>query len=494
MPDHPSTPACDPIDAEGSTFIDESPAHVPAAEPEASRSASENAQSSRRPSALRHRHFRNVWIAALGSNIGSWIEVVAIQWTMAQLALSPAWKAAQLPTAPVMMGWLATAQFLPTLLLGLYGGLIADRFNRRTLLIVTQLLLSLVAAGLALVAGMGWLNGPSGAWMLMAAGATNGVIMAFNIPAWQVLTPRLVPREDLTAAITLNGVQFNLSRVIGPAIGGLLLGLAAPSWLFVINSISFLGVVGVILTTPDAPAPPRTGERAWQPIWAAVRYAFTTRGPAELIIATALFSMLGTPLLRMMPILVAQVYGQEEAAYGTLLSVMGAGAVVGGLALRFVPTWYPKHHFVPLSVALGGVSIVLFAAADSFALALIAIFVVGVFWMWAFNPAFAALQMLVPDHMRGRVLSTASTLSFGTMPLGALAAGWIAHAFAGRSDDGFGVQVGVGVLALALVGVGVAMLIWRSPQIDGLKPGEPGFERVPGLWRGITASSHRPQR
>jgi MFS family permease len=460
------------------------------------RAPAPHASPARRPSVLRHRHFRNVWLAALGSNIGTWIEVVAIQWTMAQLALSPDWQAAHLPNAPVMMGWLASAQFLPTLILGLYGGLIADRVNRRTLLITTQLLLALVAAMLAIIAGLGLLQGPRGAVLLMICGAINGTIMAFNIPAWQVLTPRLVPRNELTAAITLNGVQFNLSRVVGPAIGGLMLGLWSPTALFLINAVSFLGVVAVISTTPDAPAPPRDAsirERPWAPIWAALRYAFTTKGPAQLILATAIFSMLGTPLLRMMPILVTQVYEREEATYGSLLSVMGMGAVLGGLALRFVPAWYPKHHFVPMSVMLGGVSIVAFAAADTLPLAAVSIFIVGVFWMWAFNPAFAALQMLVPDEMRGRVLAIASTLSFGTMPLGALAAGGIAWAVAGKSDDGFGVQVGVGVLALILAISGLFMLIWRTPEVDGLQPGDLGYDRRPGLWRGITASGHKPR-
>ncbi len=440
-------------------------------------------------SPLRHPHFRNVWIASLGSNVGSWMEAVGIQWTMAQITLATAWKAEHPAlSAPVMMGWLATAQFVPTLLLGLYGGVVADRVNRKRLLLITQLALAAVAAVLALLSWSGRLS----PWTLMAIGAANGVIMAFNIPAWQVLTPRLVPRAELTRAITLNGVQFNLSRVIGPALGGLLLSASGPTVLFAINSLSFLGVVVAVLTTPDAPAPARDDAKPWVQIARALRYALTSKGPANLIFATALFSMLGTPLLRMLPLLVVQVYGLQEGAYGSLLAIMGAGAVAGGLALRFIPAWYPKHHFVPLSVMLGGASIVAFAAADSATLAAVAIFIVGIFWMWAFNPAFAALQLLVPDEQRGRVLAIASTLSFGVMPIGALAAGWISTLVSGRSDDGFGVQVGIGTLALVLTLTGLIMLIWRTPEVDGLKPGDPGYDRAPGLIRGLTARAHRP--
>jgi MFS family permease len=443
------------------------------------------------PSVLRHRHFRNVWIAALGSNIGSWMEAVGIQWTMAQITLSPGWKAEHPAlSAPVMMGWLATAQFFPTLALGLYGGVVADRVNRRTLLLCSQIALMLIAGVLAGLSAGGWLS----PWLLMAIGGCNGVVMAFNIPAWQVLTPRLVPREELTRAITLNGMQFNLSRVVGPALGGLLLGASGPTVLFLINALSFLGVVLAVMFTPDAPVASRDESKPWVQIARSVRYALTTKGPANLIFATVLFSMLGTPLLRMLPLLVAQVYGLEEGAYGSLLAIMGAGAVIGGLALRYVPAWYPKHHFVPLSVMLGGVSIVAFAAASSATVAAIAIFVVGFFWMWAFNPAFAALQLLVSDRQRGRVLSIASTLSFGVMPLGALAAGWISYAYSGRSDDGVGVQVGIGTLAGVLTLAGLVMLIWRTPEVDGLRPGDPGYDRRPGLMRGLTARAHRPDR
>jgi MFS family permease len=174
------------------------------------------------------------------------------------------------------------------------------------------------------------------------------------------------------------------------------------------------------------------------------------------------------------------------------------GAVMGALTIRFVPLWYPKHHFVPLSITLCGLFLCFFSAVTSLYFAGIAIFLVGIVWMWAFNSAFAALQLLIPDRIRGRVLAIGNTVSFGCMPLGALLGGAIGEYVAGKSSsnpnaEGLGAQIGLGVLSLMLAIVGFVMLTWRTPEIDGITREDPGFENKPGLVRGITAKAHRPK-
>ena len=188
---------------------------------------------------LRHKHFRLVWFAAFGSSIGTWMEGVGVQWLMAKLTLAPEWVAAGRPDAALMMGFLGAAQLGPTLLLGIVGGLTADRVNRRTLLMVTQMIMMCVAITL-LVCSLAGVLSP---FLLLSISLLNGIATAFNIPAWQVLTPRLVPREELTRAIVLNGIQFNLARVIGPGLGGLLMAKYSPDVLFAVNAVSFIGVV-----------------------------------------------------------------------------------------------------------------------------------------------------------------------------------------------------------------------------------------------------------
>lgn len=437
---------------------------------------------------LRHGFFRTVWIAAFFSNVGTWMESVGVRWLVAEETRSP-----------IMAAYLAIAQMSPIFVLGLIGGLTADRVNRKRLLLVTQTSLMLIAGVLALCAAMRWTD----AWLLIGISLAQGVTLAFNFPAWQVLTPRLVPRDELTRAIQLNGVQFNLARVVGPAAAGLVMashkehGVTA---LFILNSLSFLGVILAVSRTPDAPPLVRgadaPGRRA--AIREAIAYAFGHRAPRAVLLAIVVFSLLAGPMLPMLPLMVMKVYGEKESEYGTLVAIMGVGAVLGGLSLRYIPRWYPRHHFIPLAVTLGGCAILTLSMCQHLWQALIVMFFCGAFWMWSFNSSMAALQMLVPDSMRGRVMSLSNVVSFGATPIGTMLAGVIAELIGGKDHDGQptgrGIQIAIATLAGTLVCVGGAMLIWRTPEIDGLRPGEPGYDRRPSLLRGITAAGHRPRR
>ncbi|MDX2016746.1 MAG: MFS transporter [Planctomycetota bacterium] len=436
---------------------------------------------------LKNGEFRRVWVASLGSNVGGWMEFVGMQWAMTQATLAPEWEASGRPGAPIMMGYLATAQMAPVLLMGMLGGVVADRVDRKKLLVWTQTLMMLVAAALCIEAFRGAITPIT----LIVLGAIHGTVLAFNMPAWGVLTPRLVPRDQLADAIMLNGLQFNLARVIGPAVGGVLLGWLGAPWMFLINTISFIGVIWAVAVTPPSPAPTTAPAHPWRAIAEAFSFSFRNKGARALILAIFLFSMLGTPLLRLMPIVVAESYKAKADGFGLLLALMGAGAVTGALTIRLIPRWYPRHHLIPLSVMMGGLFTALTAAAPSLATSALCIYFCGIFWLWTFNPAFAALQLLVADEMRGRVMSIANVLSFGAMPLGTLLAGYIGEVASGRAGDGFGSQVGLGVNALILTVAGLVMLAWRTPEVDGLAPGQPGYDRTPGLIRGLTGSAHR---
>ena len=308
-------------------------------------------------SALRHKHFAVFWSAAFGSFVGTWFEYIGVQWIVAERTRDTTWLAI-----------LGAAQLLPTLFLGLLGGIVADRVNRKKLLIVTQFAMMLIAiAFFVVVKKYGHQLSDAEAdkeavrvllnWML-GLSLLQGIVAAFNNPAWQVMIPRLVPRAELVQAITLQGISFNAARAIGPAIAGIVLAKAGGEWLFAVNAISFIGVMIAVMTTPDAPAPKQDGKLTdLSVIVADVKHAFgfmyRNKGARAALLAVVTFAVFGTPILRFLPLFVTEVYQMQEKTFGLLTGVMGIGAVIGGLAMRWVPSWYPKHHFIPLSIFPG---------------------------------------------------------------------------------------------------------------------------------------------
>lgn len=459
---------------------------------------------------MRFKHYRRVIGASFVSNIGGWMEMVGIQMIVAKATGSLK-----------MLGYFAAAQLLPILLIGIFGGLVADRVNRKKLLVVTQALLMVIAGAVAAASHwqadmptIPWLGHLGEASGLVAAlfilSILQGVVLAFNMPAWQVLTPRLVPRSELTKAINLNGISFNGARVVGPALAGVILGWIGATPLFVVNTLTFLGVLIAVSTTPDAPAPALPDAHPWRQVREACAFLFRQKGPFCVFMAMVLMSLLAAPLIRMMPLYVIDVFGMKDAAAdsatGTLISVLGVGAVLGGLGLKFIPAWYPKHHFIPMALTGAGLTITAFGLTSSLWAGYVAMFFVGVFWIWGFNPAWAAMQNLVSDQMRGRVMALANVAAFGVTAAGNIASGWLGEGVQGLLASGrfgaytaqqatvIGTHLAVAGLSVVLFIAGMVMLIWRVPEVDGLKPGDPEYgPKRRNLWDGITARAHRPR-
>lgn len=484
---------------------------------------------------LRHPHFRLIWFAAFGSYLGNWFEFVAVRWIVTEDAGN---LAAQNVHAEDWMGYLSIAQLCPTLLLGLYGGIVADSVNRRSLLVATQFAMMLIAFAMAIVAFTGHAN----RWVLLGLVLAQGVAVPFNTPAWQVLTPRLVPKNELTLAITLNGISFNVARTVGPALAGFIMAIfkhpaavaAVPAGLILVstgdpggsmpvasggssrgaaalllfNAITFMGVMAAVLKTPDAPAPAelrgawRNPGLAWSRSKQALAWVWTRKGPRAVLLAIVVFAILATPVMPLMSVVVREVHGGKEDMFGLFIAVMGLGAVTGGLAMKHVPRWYPMHHFIPLSCLLGGVFILLFGLADNQYWSQFLLFFVGVFWMWGFNSTAAAMQNLAEDDMRGRISAVVNTIAMGFMPLGPLIVSWSGHGLDAlnrrigepfSAHPGLATQLGLSFTSLLLIGASLVMLIWRTPEVDNLKEGDHGFIRRPGLLAGILATSHRPR-
>lgn len=416
-------------------------------------------------------HYRRVISAQFLSNVGTWMEMFAISMFVAQAT-------GKLDD----QGILGLVQQLPIALLGLAGGLAADRVNRRTLLVYTQVLAGVVALGVAVVSMVQFKEPRTAVHWLFALGALNGCVLAFNFPAWQVLTPRLVPREQLGRAIVLNGILFNLARVVGPFFAGLLVALIGhiPGWeryssapCFFFNAASFLFVAWVVSRSPDAPAAPHDGQSMPRQLKMAWQFLIHKPGPRTVMLTQVLLSFLAAPLVRMLSLFVIDVYHitdkqNAEAAGGTLLAVQGIGAVIGGVSLRLVPPWYPKHHFMPMSVALLGLCMTVFSLTTALWTGYAAMLVCGFMWMWAFNQSWSAMQILAPDQMRGRVMALVTVLAFGATALGALISGVGGEALKGPLSDSHATQLSVGGLSVVLMLAGIWMMVVRTPEIDGL--------------------------
>lgn len=467
---------------------------------------SPNEQHSSSPSSrlgvLRHVHFRRIVIAGFVSNVGGWMELLGVQIIIAHATGSL-----------TALGTFGAAGLTPILLFGVLGGLLADRVNRKKLLVFTQAMLMVVAGCLAAVSHMDpaklghvsipWLSiqGEHSGFIfsLFVLTVFQGTIMAFNIPAWQVLTPRLVPKDELTKAITVNGIQFNAARVIGPAIAGAVMGWYGSTPLFVMNTLTFLGVLLAVSTTPDAPAPPRSGNSALVEVRQAWGFIFNGRGPLCVFLAIIAMGLLAAPLIRILPLYPIDVYklGQQksEQVTGYLIGALGLGAVLGGVLLRYLPKWYPKHHFIPATIAGCGLTISLFALTKSPWTGYSAMILAGVFWIWSFNSAWAAMQGLVPDHMRGRILAVTNVAAFGSNAVGNVLSGLLGDTIAMHTHNkALGTQLAIGLLSVSLLIAGIVMMIWRVPEVDGL-PRLPAGTRVDrSLLNAILAREHRPAR
>lgn len=415
--------------------------------------------------------YRRVISAQFLSNTGTWMEMFAISMFVAHATK-------RLDD----QGALGLVQQLPIAVLGLLGGLAADRVNRRGLLVYTQVLAGLVAVGVAVVSMIQFKDPRTAVNWLFALGLLNGCVLAFNFPAWQVLTPRLVPREHLARALALNGIQFNLARVVGPAAAGIIIaqftriegwGPYATAPCLIFNAASFFFVAWVVSKSPDAPPPPPDGQRVLSQLKAAWSFVIHKPGPRAVLLAQVLLSFLAAPLVRMLSLFVIEVYGIEsetkaQEAGGTLLAVQGVGAVIGGISLRWIPPWYPKHHFMPLSVALLGLSITVFSLTTNLWAGYAAMLVCGFFWIWAFNQSWVAMQILAPDHMRGRVLSLVTVLAFGATAIGAIIAGVGGEQLKAILSPSHATQLSVGGLSVILMFAGLSMMVIRTPEVDNL--------------------------
>ncbi|MCI0350823.1 MAG: MFS transporter, partial [Acidobacteriales bacterium] len=408
--------------------------------------------------ALQHRDFRLFWLGNFLSNIGTWMQNVAQGWLVLQLA-DPA------PRSTVPMGghsgafWLGVVGFAasaPMLIFTLIGGVIADRVDRRRLMIRTQTAMMLSAFAMAALTFFRVINLPE----IVLLAFITGVAMSLNTPSYQAMVPQLVPKEDLTNAIALNSAQFNLSRMIGPTIGGFFMAWLSPAANFLLNGISFLAVILVLrrIHYPPAEADAETASM-WEHLADGFRYVLERRAMATLLALVGLASTFGIPYIMFVPYFARDILLVDERGLGILMAFSGAGAFLGAATIAYLGKIKRRGKFVVSAGSLFLLAVIAFTFSRNFALSAGLLMVTGFSMILMVATVNSLMQHLASDEMRGRVMSMYSTAFLGFAPVGSLIAG----SLAGVISAPYAIA---GMSALALVGSW--MLYFTQPELRRL--------------------------
>ena len=359
--------------------------------------------------ALRNPNFRLFWSGNFLSNIGTWMQNVAQGWLVLTLTNNSAF-------------WLGVVGFcgaIPFLLFTLFGGVIADRVNKRRLLFVTQTVMMLLAF---LLAALAWFKIVT-VWEVALIAFLNGTAMAMNAPSYQALVPRLVPREDLTNAIALNSAQFNMSRILGPTLGGYAMAAFGVAGNFLLNGFSFLAVLFALARIRYPEENKTKLESMFTSFRAGLGYVRSQPQMFVLVWMIGAASLLAIPILTFIPYFARSILQVGESGLGLLLACSGAGAVLGA----FTVAWHGHIRHRGAVIAFAGAAVmgtvVVFCYSRSFLLSEFLMLIEGYGMILTISSVNVAMQHLSSDEMRGRVMSIYGTSFLGLPPVGALLAG-----------------------------------------------------------------------
>ena len=352
--------------------------------------------------------FRTYFIAAVVSNIGSWMQIVGQGWLVLQLTNSAFY-----------LGLVGLARAAPTIAFSLFGGVIADRFNRRRVLVVTQLVMMTAALALAALTWTGVVT----VWHILAISFASSIFFAVDNPTRQALVPDLVGKQHLTSAIGLNAAAWNGAAVIGPSIAGVLLVAVSAAGLFFLNGLSYLGVVLAVLAMPPLPARAVSRRSVAGQLADGMGYIRTRRPVWGLLLLIAIPSVLARPYLQLMPYFARNVLDRGSTGYGVLMAASGLGALGGALLTASLGDYRRRGYLLLAVTAALGISLAAFASSQVFWLSLGLVTIVGASSTLMMSLTNTLLQGIVADEMRGRVLSVYTLIAGGLMPLGSMVLG-----------------------------------------------------------------------
>ncbi|MEJ0026838.1 MAG: MFS transporter [Rhizomicrobium sp.] len=369
----------------------------------------------RKPAGLlavfRHRNYRLFFAGQFVSLMGSWMQNTAQPWLVYSLTHSP-----------LLLGVTSFCSTVPVFFLTPFGGMVADRVDRRKFLLITQSAAMLQAAVLAVLTLSGYVR----VWEIICLALTMGLINSFDIPSRQSMTLDMVGREDLRHAISLNSMMFNGARIVGPTVAGLLIAAVGEGICFALNAVSFGAVLVSLLLMRLAERPPRINQNALREVFEGYRYSFSNPQIRVSLMLVAVSSLFGAAFVTMMPAVARDLIHGDSTTQGTLLSAVGAGALVGAFALSRITE--KQLVYAPILSGLAfGIGLIGFSHSHSLWLSVALLLPTSASLMLLGGTTNTIVQIVAHEHFRGRVISHYTQSFMGMIPWGALLLGALAH-------------------------------------------------------------------
>lgn len=361
--------------------------------------------------ALTYREFRIMWLGACTSSIGTWLQKAAQSWLVYDLSHST-----------VLLGLDQFLGEIPILLFSLFGGVASDRFDRRKILIGSQLGQMLAAFTLALLFFSGFFTGKV-VWPILALSFVTGFSQAFGGPAYQSLLPMMVPKDAIQNAIAMNSLQFNVARVIGPTLAGVALLKWGPAWCFTLNGFSFLAVIFSLMMISEKRGGGKKDESVLASIRKGIDFIRNTQGLDALIVLAFCMTALGLPIITFLPVIAREVFQRDAELFTKFLVASGFGSICGALIVAATGHIRRKGRAALFNLIVLGALVSVFALSRNVWLSYATIFFAGGTLMCVFAYIASVVQNLTTDDMRGRVMSVYNVAFRGGGPIGALLAG-----------------------------------------------------------------------
>ena len=389
--------------------------------------------------AFRYRDFRLMWLGACVSTIGTFVQQFAQSWLVYDITKDPFYLGLDL-----FLGQ------LPIIMFSLFGGVFADRLDRRKMLLTSQYIQMTCAFLLAFL----FFTHVVQVWHILALSFVVGLGQSFGGPAYSALLPALVGPEDLANAIAMNSIQFNLARILGPTIGGLTYTLLGPTWCFTVNGVSFIAVIISLFMIQVKYVPAKSREPVLTSMAEGIRFIRRREGMSALVVLAFCTTLFGFSLTGFLPVFVQNIFHKGPETYTLLLVFSGAGAICGALVVAAMEKWKGQQRLTVLILAFLGFITAAFSFSKWLPLSCLLIFLAGVAIMASASLMLSLVQLIATDAMRGRVMSVYNLAFRAGIPLGSL--------ILGKLIPIFGVSWALGGAGLMLVAVSLYFLMAKG--------------------------------